>query len=59
MVRAPHRTVAAPALCCVQTREEEARTRLGENYVLIAKLSAENLRLTGEQVGDIWEKSLG
>ena len=28
--------------------EQEARSRLGENYVLIAKLSAENMRLLGE-----------
>jgi len=30
------------------TKEEEAKSRLNENYVLIAKLSSENLRLLGE-----------
>ena len=29
-------------------KEEEAKARLNENYVLIAKLSSENLRLLGE-----------
>ena len=29
-------------------KAEEAKTRLNENYILIAKLSSENLRLLGE-----------
>ena len=29
-------------------KEEEAKSRLNENYILIAKLSSENLRLLGE-----------
>eukprot|EP00092_Neocalanus_flemingeri_P013649 GFUD01014722.1.p1 GENE.GFUD01014722.1~~GFUD01014722.1.p1 ORF type:complete len:828 (+),score=212.12 GFUD01014722.1:267-2486(+) len=31
-----------------KTKEEEAKSRLNENYILIAKLSSENLRLLGE-----------
>ena len=32
----------------VLAKEEDAKSRLNENYILIAKLSSENLRLLGE-----------